>query len=79
MVVANGKFHESSFGFGFKLRLGLVKSLMEAKVKVGGLTTNLERSIHETLRNQVAKPATIATSIRPRCACCIDILAKGPG
>ena len=45
--VANGKVVESSVGFDWNVCLVLVKSLMQAKLKIDGLTANLERSVHE--------------------------------
>ena len=69
IAVANGKVVESSFGFSWNLSLALVKTLMEARLKVGGLTTNLERSIHEMLEKKVCKPTTIAAPSKSRRRC----------
>lgn len=58
------------------LCLALVKPFKEVRLKVGGLTAKVERSIHEKLRKQVCKPATIDTPTKSRFACCVDSLAK---
>lgn len=74
IAVAIGKAVESSFGFGWNLYLAVVKPLMEARLKVGGLTTNLRRFIYAMLRKQVCKSATMSatpTKSRKRCAWCV--------
>ena len=81
VAVANGKKVESSFGFGWNLCLALVKLQIETRLQVGGLTTNLMKSIHEILGKQVWKPAatTQPNTVRRRCVCCAASLAKGSG
>ena len=58
--VANDKVFESTFGFGLILCLALVNTLIEARLKFGGLTGSLEKPIHEMLRKQISKSGTIA-------------------